>query len=361
MISSLYVHIPFCRSICAYCDFCRVGYDQNLVDQYLVALQQELSQRVDQQNLQTIYIGGGTPTALSDEQFQRLLMILQPYTKDVKEYTVEINPETLTKTKLALLSTYGINRVSLGVQTLDDRLLAIIKRQHTTQQVFKAIDDLLACGIDNISVDVMFGLPTQSLADLIETLTTLVTWPIKHISLYDLTIEEHSYFGRHHIKKADDELCDQMYFSAIALLEKAGFKQYEISNFAKPGFQSQHNIVYWQYQDFYGIGLNASGKLDHVRYTNTTNFVHYLAGQYIDEKIMNDQKQYLFEKLMMGLRLKDGILLNEDEENDIICIYKYELADLIHKDLLVLVDHRLKATTKGYPILNDILIELLPK
>ena len=287
-------------------------------------------------------------------------MILQPYTKDVKEYTIEINPETLTKTKLNLLSAYGINRVSLGVQTLNDRLIKIIKRQHTTEQVIQAIADLLACGIDNISVDVMFGLPTQSLTDLIETLTSLITGPIKHISLYDLTIEEHSYFGRHHIKKADDELCDQMYFSAIALLEKAGFRQYEISNFAKSGYQSQHNIVYWQYQDFYGVGLNASGKLDHLRYTNTTNFVDYLAGRYLGEKIVNNQRQYLFERLMMGLRLKNGILLNKDTENSIICIYKDELEDLINQDLLVLVNHRLKATTKGYPILNDILIKFLP-
>ncbi|MDD2592167.1 MAG: radical SAM family heme chaperone HemW [Erysipelotrichaceae bacterium] len=361
MISSLYVHIPFCKSICAYCDFCRVGYDQNLVDQYLVALQQELSQRVDHQNLKTIYIGGGTPTALSDEQFQRLLMILQPYTKDVKEYTIEINPETLTKTKLNLLSTYGINRVSLGVQTLNDRLLKIIKRQHTTEQVIHAIDDLLACGIDNISVDVMFGLPTQSLTDLIETLTSLITWPIKHISLYDLTIEEHSYFGRHHIKKADDELCDQMYFSAIALLEKAGFRQYEISNFAKSGYQSQHNIVYWQYQDFYGVGLNASSKIGHYRYTNTSNFVEYLANRYINDQIYNDKRDYLFERMMMGLRIKEGIVLSKIEENDILCIYKEELADLINRKLLVLVDHRLKATTKGYSILNDILVDLLPK
>ena len=218
----------------------------------------------------------------------------------------------------------------------------------------------MAYGIDNISVDIMFGLPTQSLKDVIDTLSTVVTWPIKHVSLYDLTIEKHSYFGRNNIKKVNVDLCDEMYFTAIDFLEKTGFKQYEISNFANDGYQSTHNIVYWQYQDFYGVGLNASGKLGHMWYTNTTNFIDYLDGQYIADKVVNDLKQYLFEKLMMGLRLKNGIQLNDDEINRIINFYDDVFKNMIDNDLIILDNHTLKATAKGYPILNDILLDLLP-
>lgn len=360
MIQSLYVHIPFCQDICAYCDFCRVKYDHALVDRYLEALNQELQKKIIDNNLLTIYIGGGTPTALNDVQLEHLLFLLQPYTKHVEEYTIEINPETLTKTKADLLKKYHINRASLGIQTFNPRLLKLINRHHDLLQIDQAMSLLLEVGIDNISFDLMYGLPTQSLDDFIASINETLKYPIKHLSLYNLTIEEHSKFGRENINALDSELCDEMYFKALELLSEHGLKQYEISNFAKDGYMSKHNLTYWHYDDFYGIGLGAAGKIDHYRYTNTTNFITYLNGDYVAEEVVNDEANYLFEMLMMGLRLKDGIMLNQTSKNAIIETCQNKLDTLLEQGYLSIDHDILSATKKGYYILNDILVKLLP-
>ena len=360
MIRSLYVHIPFCQDICAYCDFCRAKYDRALVDRYLEALSKELQTKVIDQRLLTIYIGGGTPTALNEDQLERLLVILQPYTKSVDEYTIEINPETLTQSKAKLLQKYQINRVSLGIQTFNQRLLQLINRHHDLKAIDQAMFLLSQVGIDNISFDLMYGLPTQTIEDFITSINEAFKYPITHLSLYNLTIEEHSKFGRDHIAALNSELCDEMYFAALGIIKEHDFNQYEISNFAKDGYRSQHNLTYWHYEDFYGIGLGAAGKLDHHRYTNTTNFVNYLNSEYVAEDILNDEANYLFELLMMGLRLKDGIVLDQTNKSAIMGNFQTELATLIKDGYLSLENDRLKATEKGYFILNDILIRLLP-
>jgi len=360
MIRSLYVHIPFCQDICAYCDFCRAKYDRGLVDRYLEVLAEELKIKAIDHDLLTIYIGGGTPTALNDEQLERLLIILQPYTKIVNEYTIEINPETLTPTKARLLQKYHINRVSLGIQTFNPRLLQLINRHHDKKTIDQAMSLLAQVNIDNISFDLMYGLPTQTLEDFITSINEAFKYPIKHLSLYNLTIEEHSQFGREKLTALNSELCDEMYFTALKLINEHGFVQYETSNFAKEGYLSQHNLTYWHYEDFYGVGLGAAGKLDHHRYTNTTNFVKYLNCEYVAEAVINDEVGYLFELLMMGLRLKDGVILDQTDKDTLIKYFNTELTSLINDGYLCLNDDHLKATDSGFFILNDLLIKFLP-
>lgn len=360
MSKALYVHIPFCQSICSYCDFCRFGYDQDLADRYLKALNKELIEKVENKDLKTIYIGGGTPTALNLDQLRFLLTCLKNYALNVEEYTIEINPETMTSAKFKLLAEFGINRVSIGVQTLNERLLKYLNRKHDIDSVFKCIDYFNQIGISNISVDLIYGLPNQTIKDWQETVNGIVKANIKHVSLYNLTIEKNALFGRKNIKKLDEEICDEMYFWAIKTLESEGFHQYEISNFAKIGYLSQHNLAYWQYQDFYGIGVSAAGKERNYRYTNTSNINDYLHGVLSIEEIELKPKDYLFEKMMMGLRIKDGILLNDDEFNSIIEMYRQSVDDLLKKGLIEFDNNKLKATDKGYYIINDILVDLLP-
>ncbi|MEA5026235.1 MAG: radical SAM family heme chaperone HemW [Erysipelotrichaceae bacterium] len=360
MSDSLYVHVPFCRSICAYCDFCRVGYQPDLADRYLSELARELQQRFPEQPLKTIYIGGGTPTALNHQQLEKLLRLLQPYTKNISEYTIEINPETVDETKIKLLVHYGINRVSIGVQTFDAALLRLIERRHTPAQIKKVIDQLHQAGIHNISLDLMYGLPQQSLSAFCHDVEKAAALRITHVSLYLLTIEPQAKFGRQHIRPANDELADEMYFNALSRLEQKGFKQYEISNFAKDGYASQHNLAYWHYEDFSGIGLGASGKIGTMRYTNTTNFIKYFNHEYEQETVHNDRKSYLFELLMMGLRLKEGITLNDDTYRDIMELYQEPLNQLVQRGDLIIERNHFKTVGSAYFMLNDILLELLP-
>ena len=210
MSKALYVHIPFCQSICSYCDFCRFGYDQDLADRYLKALNKELIEKVENKDLKTIYIGGGTPTALNLDQLRFLLTCLKNYALNVEEYTIEINPETMTSAKFKLLAEFGINRVSIGVQTLNERLLKYLNRKHDIDSVFKCIDYFNQIGISNISVDLIYGLPNQTIKDWQETVNGIVKANIKHVSLYNLTIEKNALFGRKNIKKLDEEICDEM-------------------------------------------------------------------------------------------------------------------------------------------------------
>ena len=193
-IKSLYLHVPFCKSICGYCDFCHMFFNKEKVDKWLVALQEELNDKDINKNLETLYLGGGTPTSLDLNQLKTLLELLKPYTDNVLEYTVEINPETIDVEKVKLLSEYKVNRVSIGLQSSDENLLKLMNRHHDFNQVKKVIDLFREYNISNISVDIMYGLPTQTISQLEKTLEDVLILGIKHISIYCLTIEENTLF-----------------------------------------------------------------------------------------------------------------------------------------------------------------------
>ncbi len=357
MKEALYVHIPFCDAICAYCDFARVLNKPKLVDEYLISLKKDLDSK-DLSSLKTIYIGGGTPTALTPSQLTILFEMLKPYTSSVEEYTIEINPETLTYEKAKVMSDYGVNRTSLGMQVTQDHLLKLIDRKHTIEEVKDSIDLLHQVDINNISVDLMYGIPTQTLEDLNESLSFVMDFKINHISLYGLTIEPFSKFGRLGYKPAKSDLDARMYELAISELSKHGFNRYEISNFAKEGYESKHNQYYWKYEDFIGVGLHASGKEDHVRYTNTRNLREYLNGNLEGEVIKLSKDDEMFEYIMMNLRLSEGFSMTN--YNDLFNLdfkekYKDALESLLEDGLIKIEDHRIRATCQGLELLFDVL------
>ena len=352
---ALYVHIPFCRSICYYCDFCRVIYNRERAETYLKHLQKQL-QTYANRHFKTVYIGGGTPTALDEDLLKQLMMLLDPYCEEALEYTIEINPETVTEEKIRLLSEHHVNRVSVGIQTFDERLLQSVGRKHSLEDIRNCIGLLRKYHITNISCDLLYGLPEQSVKNFLDALKTAVALDLPHISFYMLTIEENSVFGKRGVRTQDEEISDEMYFQGIRYLEENGYHQYEISNFARDEYESLHNKVYWEYRDYAAVGMGGSGKEDRIRYSNTTSFTDYFNGHYRSEEIRLSQEDVYFETVMMGLRLKKGIPID-----DALYSYYGEVIErLIAEGKLEYKDGTLKCTDRGYYILNDILIEFIP-
>jgi len=357
---ALYVHVPFCDVICAYCDFTRVKTHPKLIEDYLYALAQEIKLYPDIQ-YETIYLGGGTPSALNMDQLTTLFEILKEHSLNVKEYTIEVNPESLSIDKAKLMVSYGINRVSFGVQSFNQDELVFMHRAHTIQMIRDGITILRNAGINNISIDLIYALPNQTLDKWEYNLNQALTLDIDHISLYALTIEENAEFGRMKIKPIESEIEEQMYFTAIEFLAKHGFNRYEISNFTRTK-PSMHNLHYWSYDDYIGLGPGAVSLYKHKRIENTKNLLYYsqfkFHGQIIDLSLEDE----MFEFVMMGLRVRDGIKLERFKER-----YNLELTDVfktaIQKGLnhkwLEITQYRLRCTDDGYGLLHEVLVEFM--
>ena len=364
-MKAVYVHVPFCRDICAYCDFTRCRYHAGLANQWLMAVEKELQEKLAGTAVETAYIGGGTPSALNSSQLEQLLKLLAPYTTQVQEYTMEANVESLDEDKMKLLKQYGVNRISLGVQTLQPSLLSIIGRRHTREDVISRIQQLHCHGIHNISIDLIYGLPQQTIQMWKEDLQDIVQhFQISHISLYALTIEEHSQFGRDGVQNIDADVEADMYLHAVSYLHKHGFAHYEISNFAQPSAASLHNQMYWNYEDFCGIGCGASGKSGHVRYDNTRNLHTYLQEGSCPDIIELSKQDEMFETLMMALRMKQGLSLSHFRENfavDFETAYHAALQKNIERGMLLVEDDHVRTTDEGMLLLHDVLVDFLPE
>lgn len=308
MIKSVYVHIPFCRSICSYCAFSKMFYEESLVDRYLDVLEQEIKDTYQEERLKTIYIGGGSPSCLSLMQLKRLLGILAQLKKEKEyEYTIEWNIEDTTLEKLKLCFKYGINRLSFGVETVQKEQLQRINRHHDIKQVEDVLTQARDVGFSNINVDLIYALPHQTLRDVKEDLQFIKTLPITHISTYSLMIEEHTKFYLDGVIPASEERDEAMYHLIRKELKKAGFQQYEISNFCKPGYESKHNLTYWNNGYYYGFGLSAAGYVPKKRYVNTKSINQYLGGNWIkdiEELTMFDEMSY---EMILGLRKLEGV------------------------------------------------------
>ena len=305
-IKSLYIHIPFCHKICDYCDFTKLQYFRNFAIEYLKALKDELSS-YHIKNLKTIYVGGGTPTALEDDLFLELLTIIDPYTKGVKEYTFEANPESLSLEKIKMLKEHKVNRISLGVQTTHDKILQMVNRNHHFEQVKTVIKNLKEQGIDNINVDLILGLPHSSKKILENDLKNILSLETKHISCYGLTVNEHTVLFNKGIKAPKDDVLRDYYDLVEQTLTKNGFVHYEVSNWAKPGYESEHNLTYWRNEQYYGVGLGASGYIGETRYKNTINLSQYLRRVYVNEKENVSSRDKITYQIMLNLRTIEGL------------------------------------------------------
>lgn len=356
----IYLHLPFCSAICSYCDFPKLLYDKRYISKYLTSLKQEILTRYHHEEVVSIYIGGGTPTSLDLEELTQLLELTKLFTKAPQiEFTIESNIESLTTEKINLLATYNINRISLGVQSFNNQTLKELNRKHTKEDVLRVIAELKAANFTNISIDYIYGV-NSNLNNITNDLTTFLELDLPHISCYSLIIEEGTIFGINNRPYIDEELETTMYEQIKNTLTTHGYYQYEISNYAKPHYESRHNLNYWNNGEYYGFGLGAVSHLNHYRLTNTKNLTKYLTGNYQDSSIFEPLAVEISNEFILGLRKTSGInveLFEAKYHQDILTLY--DIKDLLDQGYLILEAGYLKIPSKYLYLENDILLHFL--
>lgn len=357
---ALYIHIPFCASLCHYCDFCKMYYEKTRADAYLVALSDELDfYRIPE--VATIYIGGGTPSALSYFHLRRLLKKVSPMLSENGEFTVECNIESVTEAKLRLFREYCVTRISVGVQSFDNKVLKSLNRLHKEKDIITKIRLVRKYGFD-FSVDLIYDLPGSDFRILKDDLRKCLALKADHISIYSLTIHPQTVFGIRKVQPVGQDISRRNYDFVLAYLRKKGYERYEVSNFARKNKYSRHNMTYWKNESYYGAGLGASGYLDGIRYENTKNLSSYLKGQYKDreEKVeIKEEEEYY---LMLGLRMEqgfDGDDFYKHFGHRFEDTYIDEISSLVARGLLTKSGTRWKATDDGIILLDYLLIRLL--
>ncbi len=358
MLTSLYIHIPFCDYICTYCDFHKALAKDDKKQQYIDALLIELEMHAFEfSNLKTVYIGGGTPLSISPALLEKLLTAINKMVDvdNLIEFSIETNPENLTAEKVLLLKKYGINRVSIGVQTFNEDLLSSLGRKHHNIDVLKGIELLRSHQINNINIDMIFAFPDQKIEDLEDDLNILLSIDVEHISYYSLILEEKTLLYRNvmleKVIMPNEEIEAEMFDIVIKKLKENSYHHYEISNFAKDGFESTHNKVYWYNEEYLGIG---SGAHSHV---NNKRFYHIpKISAYINQMISKKFDYYHIEEVdecqeacLLGLRLVEGIsidFLNKRCNMDVFKRFPM-IKKHIENDLLMIDNGKLKLTKKG--------------
>lgn len=364
-VQSAYIHIPFCVRICTYCDFNKYFIQNQPVDEYLDALITEMS-TAKYRNLKTMYVGGGTPTALSINQLERLLKAIRDTFTITGEYTFEANPDELTKEKVQLLEKYGVNRISMGVQTFKPELLSVLGRTHNTEDIYTSVLNAKNAGIKSISLDLMYHLPKQTIEDFEQSLDLALDMDIQHISSYGLILEPKTQFYNMYrkglLKLPNEDLGADMYQLLMSKIEQSPFHQYEISNFALDGHESEHNKVYWFNEEYYGFGAGASGYVDGVRYTNINPVNHYIKAINKESKaILVSNKPSLTERMeeemFLGLRLNEGVIsrrFKKKFDQSIESVFGQTINNLKEKKLIVEKNDAIALTNRGKVIGNEV-------
>ena len=304
---SVYIHIPFCKSICSYCDFCKFLYNEEWAQAYLNALKDEIYEYYEGEVIKSIYIGGGTPSSLSYDDIKYLFKIIEVFKKsnDI-EITFECNVNDITDELLTLLKENEVNRLSIGVESFDEINLKFLNRKHNKKQIFKNIK-LAKNYFDNINIDLIYALPTETFSIFKKDLKNILRLDVPHISTYSLIIEEHTIIYNKKVENIDEDLDAKMYKYICRKLRRKGYNHYEVSNFAKEGYESKHNLTYWSNQEYYGFGLGSHGYVNKIRYENTRNFTKYLKGDYKLNELLISKKEEMENEIILGLRIQKGI------------------------------------------------------
>lgn len=303
-ISSVYIHIPFCIKICTYCDFCKMYYDFFDAKEYLLALKGEISKNYKGDLIKTLYIGGGTPSCLNEEELGLLFDIIKifNFSSDL-EFTFECNVSSIDDNFLGLLKEGGVNRLSIGVQSFNEKILNILGRDGVS---FNNLE-LAKKYFDNINIDLIYGVNGESISDLKDDLDKFLSLDVSHISIYSLILEDNTILKINDYEEISDDLNRDMYDLIVGTLKEHGYVHYEISNFAKKGYKSLHNLCYWNNNRYYGFGLGASGYISNIRYTNTRNISKYLKGDYLYSSEVISKKIDMENFMILGLRKIKGV------------------------------------------------------
>ena len=368
---SLYIHIPFCVRKCLYCDFLSFGSMDKYFEDYVNVLCEEIKQNASDysdRTVSTIFIGGGTPTILKPKEIGKIMdAIMSKYdVADDAEITIESNPGTMDRAKLNELKQMYINRLSIGLQAWQDRLLKKLGRIHSSEDFRRNYIEAREAGFKNINVDLMFSLPEQTVEDWKETLNNVIFLNPEHISAYSLIVEENTPFYDMResgaIRETDEDTDRDMYYSARDILSGFGYNRYEISNFAKEGFESRHNEVYWRTEEYRGFGLGSHSYTDGERYHNTTDFEEYITSKGSRKRLVKDieiltgdekQEEFMF----MGLRMAEGVsedIFKRRFSKSIYDVYGNEINELKSEGLLLSDKGRLFLSDRGIDVSNQV-------
>ncbi len=348
MASSIYIHIPFCKNICSYCDFCKFIYNEKWAYAYLKALKNEINDRYMGEEIKTIYIGGGTPSTLSLQEIKSLLKMLDVVNKNnLEEFTFECNLEDINEELLLLLKSYGVNRLSVGIESFDKNKLKFMERTSDFKDAEQKIALCKNSGFNNINLDLMYAIPGETLKVLKKDISLFLKLNPTHISAYSLILESHTKAYVNGVSEIEEELDYEMYKYITEKLSNA--HHYEISNYAIPGYESKHNLVYWNNEEYYGFGLGASGYIDKIRYTNTKNLKDYLLGNWVKDREIIGSKENMDYEIMLGLRKLDGINLESFKNK-----FGVELESVYNIKPLLKSKELIKK--KGYLYINPIYI-----
>ncbi len=360
MIKSCYIHIPFCKNICSYCDFCKNYYNDEMVSKYIDALEKEIKDNYKKEVLDTLYIGGGTPSSLSYDNLNKLFNVLKTFKlSNDYEFTFECNFEDITDELLKLLKENKVNRISIGIQTFNDKFEDILSRTIDKDKMFESVSKAKKY-FDNINVDLMYAMPTESINDLKKDLINIIKLDVTHVSTYALIIEDHTKLSIKNTKEINDDLQSNMYYMIVNELTKFGYNHYELSNFSKKGYESRHNLTYWKNERYYGFGAGASGFINNIRYDNTKSITNYIKGKTKTYKENLDKLSLMKDEVMLNLRMIKGI-----NKNDFYNKYKIKLEDafnyssLVKNSLLKEDNNNLFIPKDKLFISNEIIIRML--
>lgn len=356
---SIYIHIPFCNSICTYCDFCKIFYNKKYINDYLNNLEQEIKVRYKSEIVNTIFIGGGTPSSLDDEELIRLMNIIEIFKlNDNYEFTVECNIESITENKLKIMKKYGVNRISIGVESFDNSIIKLLGRNHTKKDVYNKIE-IVKRYFSNINIDLIYA-AYDDINILKSDIDCFLKLDIPHISTYSLIIEDNTMLKINGMRNIDEDIDYEMYKYIEDTLEKNNYIHYEISNYAKNGYQSKHNLVYWNNEEYYGFGLSSTSYINNERITNTKNLRKYLNGEYLDTSVYEDKDIRMENEIMLGLRKLDGIDLDRFKEKFNVSLEDiYNIDNLVRNGYLIRDNNCIKIDKKYMYISNEIIVRIL--
>ncbi|QTD41650.1 radical SAM family heme chaperone HemW [Sporosarcina sp. Te-1] len=361
----VYIHIPFCHQICHYCDFNKVFFNNQPVDEYIESIGNELSilksEGASFDHAETVFLGGGTPTALSEKQLKRLLEIIRTYidVEALKEFSTEANPDELTEEKLKVLKDGGVTRLSIGVQSFDDELLRKIGRTHGSLDAERVIGNARDIGFENISIDLIYGLPGQTIRQWEHTLDRALALDLPHYSAYSLIVEPKTVFynlmNKGKLPLPGEDIEAEMFGMLMERMKFEGRTQYEISNFAIPGYESIHNMIYWQNDEYAGIGAGAHGFLGGSRYANVGPLKKYMEKVEIGQRPLLEShlvtpSEAMEEEMFLGLRMMTGVserVFQQKFGKRFTDVYGEELRKLVEEGLLDQKEDTYKLTLLG--------------
>lgn len=371
----IYIHIPFCKKKCKYCDFISFCYEQENGKKYFEALEKEIKNCKINKKVSTIYIGGGTPSLVESKYICRILEEIKNKfeIEEDAEITIEVNPGTVDEKKLSDYKNIGINRLSIGLQSTQNRILEIIGRIHNFEKFKETYELAKKIGFTNINVDLMLAIPTQTEEELIESVNEIIKLNPNHISIYSLILEEGTELERlvssQELELLDENIERAMYWKTKTIFEKNGYKQYEISNFSKKGFESKHNLDCWNQEEYIGFGLAAHSYIDNKRFSNTNNFEEYVKNiqnnefeKNVEVHEVQDREAKTKEFMMIGLRKIDGISISEFERRfrvNPLFYFRFEIEKLTNEGLIEVDLDNIKLTKKGLDLANLVFEEFV--